>query len=98
MLPFELPNMADQLVTRFLDAGHGEALSTLLEVMEAELGERPTSLQAALARRQASARLDLRALKDSACPASSPTSSARSRQDLTGPRSLRRWNHSLTAA
>jgi DNA replication protein DnaC len=37
---FKLPTMASQLVPRFLEAGQDEALGTLVEVMEAELGER----------------------------------------------------------
>jgi DNA replication protein DnaC len=37
---FKLPTMASQLVPRFLEAGHDEALATLVEVMEAEIGER----------------------------------------------------------
>lgn len=40
LVTFKLPTMANQVVSRFVDSGHGEALSTLLEVMEAELGER----------------------------------------------------------
>jgi DNA replication protein DnaC len=37
---FKLPTMASQLVRRFVDAGQGEALGTLLEVMQDEVGER----------------------------------------------------------
>jgi DNA replication protein DnaC len=37
---FKLPTMAGQLVRRFLDAGHDEALGTMLEVLEAEREQR----------------------------------------------------------
>lgn len=40
LLSFKLPTMAGQLVQRCVDAGHGDALGTLLEALEAELGER----------------------------------------------------------
>jgi DNA replication protein DnaC len=37
---FKLPTVAAEVVRRFTDAGHGDALGTLLEVLEAEAGER----------------------------------------------------------
>lgn len=37
---FKLPTVAAQVVRRFADAGHSAALSTLLEVLEAEADER----------------------------------------------------------
>jgi hypothetical protein len=37
---FKLPTLAAEVVRRFADAGHGDALPTLLEVLEAEAGER----------------------------------------------------------
>ncbi len=37
---FKLPTMASQLVQRFLEGGHHEALGTMLEVLEAESEER----------------------------------------------------------
>jgi len=37
---FKLPTMSSQLVRRFTDAGHDDALATVLEVLEAEREER----------------------------------------------------------
>lgn len=37
---FKLPTVAAQVVRRFTDTGHSAALSTLLEVLEAEADER----------------------------------------------------------
>jgi hypothetical protein len=37
---FKLPTVAAQVVRRLTDAGHPDALPTLLEVLEAEAGER----------------------------------------------------------
>lgn len=40
LVRFKLPTFADQIVRRFTDSGHDTALPTLLEVLEAEAGER----------------------------------------------------------
>ena len=37
---FRLPTMGAQSVSRFTDAGHGDALETLLEVLEQEAEDR----------------------------------------------------------
>ena len=37
---FKLPTFAEQVIRRFTDAGHADALTTLLEVLEAESDER----------------------------------------------------------
>ncbi len=39
---FKLPTLAKELVRRLLDAGHDDALPTVCEALEAELGERTT--------------------------------------------------------
>ena len=55
---FRLPTMGAQSVSRFTDAGHGDALETLLEVLEQEAAgpeaapHRPAAHRVQTARRQ----------------------------------------------
>ena len=74
---FRLPTMGAQSVSRFTAAGHGDALETLLEVLEQEAEDRAAPHRQAAHGVQAARRQDLGDLRARPCAPGSAAATGR---------------------